>query len=307
MNDARICAVVLNYGRPLETIECVRSLLESGYPNLEIVIVDNASPDDSVKSIRQALPSIPLLAEPVNTGYAGGNNAGIRWALKRGVEYILVTNNDVLFEKGFLFPMAEILRDRRDVGIVTCKVFYQSARDQIFSGAGSFSRLFCTGLDRGGVLKPSPRCQEECDIDHVCGVLLLVKREVFENVGLFDDRYFMYFEDVEFSRRVMTQYRMAYTPRGVAYHDGGAGKGWKSYTELYLYYHTRNRIWVFAGEPLSYRIYVAAFTLANALAKAGIILAHYSSEPRMNKMRLKALARGFVHGLFKSPAPVSRT
>lgn len=302
MNCPRVCAIVLNYCRAGDTIECVRSLQHAGYPNMEIVIVDNASPDGSADAIRQELPSIPLLAEPVNTGYAGGNNVGIQWALDRGTDYVLVTNNDVIFEKGFLEPMVEILQVHQDVGVVTCKVFYQSAREQVFSGAGSFSKFFCTGLDHGGVTKPSRRCEEECEINYVCGVLLLVRREVFDRVGLFDDRYFMYFEDVEFSRRVLTHYRMMYTPRGIAYHKGGGGKGWKSYTELYLYYHTRNRLWVFAGESFYYRAYVIAFTLANAFAKAGIILMNFTREPQMNRKRLRALVRGVVDGLFKSPA-----
>ncbi len=302
MNRPRVCAVVLNYGGARDTIECVRSLQDAGYPNLEIVVVDNASPDGSAEVIRQALPSVPLLAEPVNTGYAGGNNVGIEWALRRGTDLILITNNDVIFEKGFLEPMVDILQVHQDVGVVTCKVFYQSARDQIFSGAGSFSRLFCSGLNHGGVSKPSPRCEEECEIEFVCGVLLLVRREVFERVGLFDDRYFMYFEDVEFSRRVLTHYRMMYTPRGVAYHKSGGGKGWHSYTDLYLYYHTRNRLWVFAGEPLYYRFYVVAFTLANAVAKGGVVLLNYTREPQMNRKRLSALARGIIDGVFKSPS-----
>jgi GT2 family glycosyltransferase len=306
MKSPRVCAIVLNYGRARDTVECVRSLQDAGYPNLEIVVVDNASPDDSAAIIRQELPSIPILAERVNTGYAGGNNVGIRWALSRGVDHILVTNNDVVFEKGFLDPMAEILEVHKDVGVVTCKVFYQSSRDQIFSGAGSFSKLLCTGLNHGGVLKPSPRTEEECEINYVCGVLLLVRREVFERLGLLDDRYFMYFEDVEFSRRVLTKYRMMYTPRGIAYHKSGGGKGWASYTELYLYYHTRNRLWVFADEPVYYRAYVVAFTLANALAKASTILRNYSRDPHMNKKRLTAIRRGFIDGLFGSPAQSQR-
>jgi GT2 family glycosyltransferase len=94
---------------------------------------------------------------------------------------------------------------------------------------------------------------------------------------------------------------MMYTPRGTAYHKSGGGRGWKSYTELYLYYHTRNRLWVFAGDPFYYRAYVVAFTIANALAKAGIIVMNYRRDPQMNRKRLRALGRGVVDGLFKPP------
>jgi hypothetical protein len=99
---------------------------------------------------------------------------------------------------------------------------------------------------------------------------------------------------------------MMYTPRGIAYHKSGGGKGWASYTELYLYYHTRNRLWVFAGEPFYYRAYVIAFTIANACAKVGIILRSYGRDPQMNRKRLTAVRRGLIDGLFMSPAQSQR-
>ena len=155
----------------------------------------------------------------------------------------------------------------------------------------------CTGLNVGRDAAGCRSTTLECDVDYVCGVLLLVRREVFETVGLLEESFFMYFEDVEFSRRVLKRYRLAYTARAIAYHMSGGGKGWKSYTELYLYYHTRNRLRVFRKESRTYRAYVAGFTIANAAAKAAVIARNCVSDPAKMLRQWKALWRGLTDGL----------
>lgn len=292
-----VYAVVLNYNGAEDTVKCVRSLQQSGYTNLSIVIVDNASPDGSGDILAAAFPELPLLRERSNTGYAGGNNAGIRYALKNKADFVLIINNDVEVERGFLEPMVAILDRDAEIGVVSPKVFYTSAPTEIFSAAGEFSRLYCTGLNTNRKEEVLKSTTLECDVDYVCGVLLLVRSALFANVGLLDERFFMYFEDLEFSHRVLTRYRMVYTARAIAYHKSGGGKGWKSYTELYLYYHTRNRLWVFQDESLLFRTYVTLFTLANSLAKAAAALLNWSSDRRKAVGQWAALCRGFVDGI----------
>ena len=292
-----VYAVVLNYNGTEDTRECVSSLQQSGYPRLEIVIVDNASPDGSAEVITRSFPDLPLLRQATNGGYAAGNNAGIRYVLARNADFILVINNDVVVEKGFLEPMVNMLRRDSGIGVVNAKVFYQSAPQEIFSAVGEFSRWLCTGLNKGRDAEACRSTTLECDVDYVCGVLLLIRREVFETIGLLDERFFMYFEDVEFSQRVRTQYRLAYTARSVAFHKSGGGKGWRAYTELYLYYHTRNRLWVFRNETWPYRVYVALFTLATALAKAAIIFLNCVDNPRKMLKQWEALYDGIIDGL----------
>ncbi|MBI2619516.1 MAG: glycosyltransferase family 2 protein [Ignavibacteriales bacterium] len=296
-----VVAVVLNYNGWHDTVRCVRSLEESGYKRLDIVVVDNGSTDDSLRQLRRRLRGISILSLAQNGGYAAGNNAGIRQALEMGAEYVLVMNNDVVVEKKFLQPMIKAAERDPMTGIVTCKVLYASSPHEVFSGAGRFSWSRCTGVSNGLLLLRPDNNNEECPVDFACGVLFLAKRNVFESVGFLDERYFMYFEDVEFSRRVSRQFKMMYTPYGVAYHKSGGGKGWKTYTELYLFYHTRNRFWAFAGDPFLYRAYVVVFTLMNSAAKAAIILMNYFREPETNRKRLLVLAKGIVEGLSGIP------
>lgn len=293
----RVAAVILNYRGVEDTKKCVLSLQQCGNQNLEIILVDNASGDGGAEQLASTFPDLPLLIQPTNLGYAGGNNAGIRYALRKNVDYILISNDDVVVENRFLDPMLAVMERDTGIGVVSPKVFYASSPQEVFAAVGEFSWWLCTGLDKGRDEEACRSSTLERDVDYVPGVLLLVRREVFETVGLFDERFFMYFEDVEFSRRVRTRYRMVYTARSVAFHKGGAGKGWRNYSELYLYYHTRNRIWAFRDEVWLYRLYVVLFTLSNAIAKAAVISFSYFHSPRKTRRQWKALYSGFLDGV----------
>jgi hypothetical protein len=134
-------AVVLNYNGYDDTVKCIRSLEKVSYANLKLLLVDNGSPDGSGERLKEEFSRIPIILLKENTGYAAGNNAGIRYALEQGADYVLVINNDVVVDSGFLEPMLNITETQPDVGIVTCKVFYQSAPNEIFSAAGRMNWL----------------------------------------------------------------------------------------------------------------------------------------------------------------------
>lgn len=294
-----VIAVVLNWNGFEDTVKCVQSLQKVQYSNLDIIIVDNASTDGSYEKLREQFPNISLLRRSLNGGYAAGNNDGIRVALQRDAAYVLLINNDVAVENDFLLPMIECAKQDSSIGIVTCKAFLQSDPTRIYCTGGSINRWRCSGIDL-----PSSLQGTECDVTYISGCVLLVKREVFETVGLLDEKFFMYFEDFEFSRRAGKQFRLCYTPKGVVYHKSGAGTGWDQYTATYLYYHTRNRFWVFRHDSLFYRIYVAMFGIANALAKSVVILvkAFGKSNRTIPRKELNALWCGMRDGLRRKPS-----
>ncbi|MDX9956635.1 MAG: glycosyltransferase, partial [Anaerolineae bacterium] len=97
----KVAIVVLNWRKPVETLTCLESLAQLTYSNVEIIVVDNGSGDESVALIRRQYPGVQILETGMNLGYAGGNNVGIRHALAQGAEYICVLNNDVLVAPGF--------------------------------------------------------------------------------------------------------------------------------------------------------------------------------------------------------------
>ncbi len=296
MKQPSVYSIVLNWNGAEDTIACVHSLLQCRYGAMSIVIVDNASTDDSAAVIGSAFPQLPLLKSPVNGGYAAGNNIGINYALQHGAAYVLIINNDATVEPDFLDHMVQYAEEHPDIGVLNARVYYPGTTE-IFSAAGRFNPLLCTGQNKGAVRIAQNETEVIRIIDYACGVLMLVRAELFRTVGLLDERYFMYFEDLEFSRRVLKRYSMVYLPQAVAYHKSGGGKGWRNYTELYLYYHTRNRFLVFAEDAPVYKVYVAVFTTVNCFAKSLLLTINLFHGGRKGSRQLAALWSGWSDGI----------
>lgn len=298
-NLPKVTAVILNYNGYEDTVKCIQSLQKATYSNLSLVLVDNDSPDGSGLRLQTEFPKLPVILMKENTGYAAGNNGGIRFAMEKGTDYVLIINNDVIVDPAFLEPMVNIVEAQSDVGIVTCKVYYQSAPQEIFSAAGKMNWWLCTGVNKGNLLGFFQKADSQCYTDFACGVLLLMRKSMLEEKGFFDEKYFMYFEDVEYSRRISSKYKIAYTPYGVAHHKSGGGKGWRNYTELYLYYHTRNRLWAFSTESFFYQLYVLLITAGITIAKTAVILMNLTINPRKTSKQIKALWTGFHDGIVR--------
>ncbi|MCS6862682.1 MAG: glycosyltransferase, partial [Abditibacteriales bacterium] len=101
----QVSVLVLNWNGKADTLECLESLRRVDYPNFEIIVVDNASTDDSVAAIRQAYPELVILQNSDNLGYAEGNNVGIRYAKARGSDYVFILNNDTVVDANVLTPL----------------------------------------------------------------------------------------------------------------------------------------------------------------------------------------------------------
>ncbi|HVN48722.1 MAG TPA: glycosyltransferase family 2 protein, partial [Bacteroidota bacterium] len=251
----------------------------------------------SGERLRKHYPNFKFIQLATNTGYAAGNNVGISYALENSADYVLVLNNDVIVEPTFLEPMVEMAEHDTHVGIVTCKVYYWNSTDKIFSAAGKMNRWICSGVNKGSHLKHWQNIEKPCLTDFACGVLLLMRRSMLGEEGLFDERYFMYFEDVEYSGRINRDYKIAYTPFGVAYHKSGGGVKWNSYSELYLYYHTRNRFLVYQNENIYYKIYVLLFSFSISLVKSLAIGINLLRNANKTLKQLRSLWSGFNQGI----------
>jgi len=297
MNDALVVAVVLNWNAYDETIDCVNSLLNSSYKNLQIVIVDNHSTDDSAKIIRETFPNIKLICNKSNNGYAGGNNLGIKYALDINADYILILNNDVTVDKSMVDILVKKLDQEPTLGVITGKVFYKDDPKRIFSGFGKFIWWRCSGVNRGTMFSRFYLHNREGKVNYISGVLFLARSEVFKSLGLLDEKYFMYFEDLEFSFRVSQKYDLFYIPYAIAFHKSGGGTRWSNYSEIYLYYQTRNRLIVFENKNIIYRLYVIAFTIFITVSKSITILFASIKNGKSFAKRIDALWKGLKDGL----------
>jgi hypothetical protein len=214
--------VVLNWNRPDETVQCIKSLYQLDYPNYHILVVDNGSTDNSVEVIRN-LPGIELLVNERNLGFGAGNNRGIQYALERGAEYVLLLNNDTTVAPSMLSELIMVAEADPYIGIVGPLIYYADRpREVWFAGMRFRYGLY---MVRKGLSLNLPLAPAE-EVDFVSGCGMLVRREVWERVGLFDPRFFMYYEDLDLCVRAKrVGYRIVCATRAHMWHILSASTG----------------------------------------------------------------------------------
>ena len=215
MNAPLIYGITLNWNRRDDTLKCLESLYKLDFPNLRLLVVDNGSVDGSPEAIREHYPSVEQIMNERNLGFAGGFNQGLKYALNAGAEYILIVNNDTTVAPDMLnLLMNSILPD--NVGVVSPIILYSSKPYQIWSaGAGRNPWTLELTENHGR----NQNFSEITEREFLSGCGMLIKRVVLENVGLFDERFFMYYEDSDFALRVrQAGYKMLLVPQARMWH-----------------------------------------------------------------------------------------
>jgi len=241
--------VILNWNRPLDTIACLESLTATTYENRHVIVVDNGSTDGSPQQILAAVPGVELLVNSRNLGFAAGANVGIAQALKLGAKYVLLLNNDTVVAPDFLEPLVAICEGDPYVGIVGPKVYYYGTL-QIFSNGGWPRRALplvvrlVTPLGREDPADLGPELPQE--VGYIWGQAMLIRREVLEQIGLFDPDFFMYYEDCDFCFRAsQAGFRLFYVPRSRIWHkigrstQGNEWKRWRYKVSGMFYFHRK--------------------------------------------------------------------
>ena len=237
----KVSVILVNYNGAQDTIECVQSLSAITYPNYEVIVVDNASTDDSTAVLQAAeLPNTVLLCSSENLGFSGGNNVGIRYALEQGTDYILLLNNDTVVAKNFLEPMLEAARQYNNHAAITCKMKYYYKPEKLWYAGGSFS--YRTGRTSHWGINKIDRGQydRQKEVTFVSGCCIMIPERIIRNIGLMAEEYFLYCEDVEYCCRITKYgYKMIYEPLSCIFHkvNASTGKGSNRVT----YYTVRNK------------------------------------------------------------------
>ncbi|MGH3537438.1 MAG: glycosyltransferase [Pseudonocardiaceae bacterium] len=234
MNGCTVSVVVVNYRGADDTVACLRALRdELDWPaeGLELICVDNASDDGSAQRIAAAVPQARLIRSATNTGFAGGCNLGVSHATGSIVGFL---NSDARPHRDWARAAAEVLRDDRGVAAVASKVLdWDGERIDYVDGG-----LTWYGMGyKPHIGKPDDGAHDTArDVLFGTGAALLVRREVFERLGGFDERFFMFCEDVDLGWRLnLRGYRVRYEPRSIAYHRHHASlRGADPARETYL-------------------------------------------------------------------------
>ena len=235
-----VSVVVVNWnGRPY-VADCLASLARQTYPHVEIVVVDNGSTDGSLELLRGDWGArIHLVAEPVNRGFAGGNNVGMRAA--KGA-YVALLNNDAVADPRWIERLVEAAEADATVGMCASKIFVQG-RDRVLDSAGLLLSLDGIGRGRGRLEPDHPRFAraEDALVPSACAALY--RRAMLDEIGLFDEDFFAYCEDSDLGLRGrLAGWRCRYAPGAVVHHRYSATTS--PYSPFKAFHVERNRIWV---------------------------------------------------------------
>lgn len=195
---------VLNWnGRDL-TLDCLSSLEKITYPNVKIYVIDNGSSDNSVTAIRNQFPDYEIIGLPENYGFARGNNAGFE-LVKQKADYTIFLNNDTIVDPNFVEPLINAMESNSTVKQSTPKIFYADNLDYIWFGGGKVS-LWAGWIRHLGIRqKDSMQFSFNRNVDYATGCCVCMRTVDFESIGMFDESFLMYGEDVDLSLRFRKQ------------------------------------------------------------------------------------------------------
>ena len=195
----KVAVVVLNYTRHLDTINCVKALLKSDLPKgSEIICVDNSPGTQSAAAIKKELPGVRFIKSAKNLGFAGGNNLGIKSALERGASHLLIINPDVSVGKIFFGPLLSVFIKEPRTGLVAPAIRHSQNNHLFYGLEGSIDWRFALARHLNLQKPPKKILRPAQFVTFAC---VLIKAEVFHQVGLLDDGFFMYLEDVDYCLR----------------------------------------------------------------------------------------------------------
>jgi hypothetical protein len=298
----RVAVVVLDWNGGEDTLACLASVLDATYRPLDVWLVDNGSRAPVLDEARRRHPEVRTIANPCNLGYAGGNNVGIRAALDAGAEYVLVLNNDARVERGTVAELVAVARRDPRIAAVGAKVLRLDDPRRLWMAWGEVtyrqSLVRLVGQDE----PDGPAFAAERDVDWVSGAAILLARGALESVGLFDEDFFAYHEEVDWCASARERgFRVVYAPRAVVVHRGQTSSGGHTFVSRRQYLTARNMVH-FVRKHASRRERLR-FAL---LVAATLPLSYVRRLVRGEQEGVALKVRGFIDALRGRPIPRAR-
>ena len=253
--EPRVSIIILNWNSYEVTLDCLLSLRKMDYKNFEVVMVDNGSVDGSPEKLLASAPEIRLIRNETNLGFAGGCNAGIRDALSRGNDYVLLLNNDTVVAPDFLSQFVRVAESDAKIGVLSPKILFFDRPDRLNYAGGMHKlwRLFPSVI--GLRQRDDGRYDQIREVSFLTGCAFLIKAEVVRRIGVLEEVYFHFYEDIEWSlRAIKAGFKGVYVPQAVIWHkehyvtNKNHGNG---FIEFYL---ARNNV-IFARKHVPLRLW----------------------------------------------------
>jgi GT2 family glycosyltransferase len=252
-----IWSIIINWKCAEETCACLASLTPTVDP-ATVIVIDNGSADGSIEMIRACFPAITLLAQDSNLGFAKAANIGIAHALAGGADGILLLNNDTTVAPDTLVRLAERLAESTQIGALSAKIFSAEQPSQLWSVGGVYRDQNVIDLGTGELDQGQ---YDHAQLDFVYGCAMLLSARMLYAVGGFDERFFMYYEDVDLCLRARAAgFQVALAPKAHVWHLGSRSTSAKP--GLKLFYEGRSRQLFYAKHlrgPARWRYYGSEF------------------------------------------------
>lgn len=237
-----VSIIIVNWTRRELLKNCLNSIEQITYEFFNVTVVDNASTDDSCAMVERYFPTVTLIRNKENLGFSEGNNIGIRYALQDNADYILLLNNDTVVSKDFVNPLIDVAETDEGIGIVGSKVLFMD-QPNVICYAGGKRRWTSEWAHIGLGDKDSGIYNDTRETDYIYGCAMMVRKSVFEEVGMFDKRYFVYAEEIDLNLRVKKAgYKLVYVPRSVVWHKVAGSDVNGRISPFRQYYMTRNNL-----------------------------------------------------------------
>ncbi len=212
--------IILNWNGWRDTLQCLHSLEVLNYPNYKVVVVDNHSTDGSGERLRGAYPNLTVLKTEKNLGFGGGINVGIRFAIAEEADYVWLLNNDTKVDPSALSAMINVAKADPRVGAVGSVLYYFDQPERVQAWGGGQVNLWL-GIVRHFVTPTLPE-----RLDYITGASILIRKVVLKEVGLFDEGFFVYWEDADYCFRVRkTGWKLTVAPDAKVWHKESASLG----------------------------------------------------------------------------------
>lgn len=260
-SEPRVAIIVLNWNNKSDTIECLESLRRLDYTDCEIVAVDQSSTDGCREAIAKEFPDVTLICNEENLGFAEGNNVGIRYALGAGAEYIALLNNDTTVEPNFVRAFVDAAKAMPNFDIFGPKIVFHRDPNVVWAAGSAINwrRGICKQrgygeVDRGQYDTPT-------EVNALTGCAMMISRKAFETIGLFDGRFYLYYEETDWCARAQRAgFRLLYVPATVVRHKVSATMGPASPT-IVFYMVRNNLLFIAKNGPGLYRLWLLAKAL----------------------------------------------
>jgi GT2 family glycosyltransferase len=260
-----VSIITVNYDHPNVTCDLIESLNKISYPNIEVIVVDNCSPTEDPTIIKRRYPNIVLIENPINYGFAAGNNFGIMAA--RG-KYVMLLNNDTEVEPSFLEPLVNKLENNKNIGAVSPKIRFYHTPDTIqYAGFTPINYITMRNFSIGYHEVDKGQYDEDRETAYGHGAAMLVPMEIIKTIGLMSYIFFLYYEEADWCARISNAgYKMVYVHNSLVFHKESISTG--KLSPMKIYYQNRNRI-VFMRRNIFGKIFLLsiAYQLCIAIPK----------------------------------------